>query len=64
MILPTSIELRVSLRHALRCQSILKKMDEEAINNDKARITSSEVIDVLSETLLGDFVQRCSSKIL
>ena len=33
-------------------------MDEEAINNDKARITSSEVIDVLSETLLVRFLSK------
>ena len=33
-------------------------MDEEAINNDKAGITSSEVIDVLSETLLVRFLSK------
>ena len=51
-------ELRVSMLHALRCQSILKKMDEETINDGKKHVNSSDVIDVLSETLLVRFLSK------
>ena len=49
-------ELRVSLRHALRCQSILQTMEEE--NSNDATVTSSDVIDVLAETLLVRFLSK------